>query len=87
VEHADVGATIEMIKWFLALLCSVTSAFCGIMLWVGKKIDTVKCSINSLNDTVVAIKAEFAAKHADHSTEIAVLKTRVSQVDRRKEAI
>jgi hypothetical protein len=53
MEHADIGAAIEMIKWFLALLCSVTSAFCGIMLWVGKKIDTVKCSINSLNDTVV----------------------------------
>jgi len=92
MEHTSIpldNTTLEMIKYFLGLLCTITGTFCGIFIWLGRvvssKIESVNKSITELNTTIILIKEEFNGKHSQHETELAVIKEHLKHsVERRR---
>ena len=92
--HAEINQqTIELIGYLLGLLGSVTVAFSGILIWIGKMVSSkmekldasVNNSIGKLTTTIIAIKDEFNEKHNRHETKIAVMEEHLNHhVERRK---
>ena len=92
--------SIDLINWLLGLLGTVVSAFV-IVLWtisknvigefksfrkeVGEHLRGIHVGMGDINITLHEMKEDYLQKHANHETEIAVLKAQMQNaVERRK---
>ena len=92
--------SIDLINWLLGLLGTVVSAFV-LVLWtisknilgefktfrreVGEHLRGIHTGMGEINITLNEMKQDYMQKHANHETEIAVLKTQMQNaVERRK---